>query len=1022
MLNSREGSKLNVRRLASWSLLLVFLLLGCQVLFGNVEVTQRDPNNAVSCVTGEFRCNGEYLLTCGSKETGWMLMMGCASSDLCDAKNHRCALCRDGDYRCDGASRQQCASDGSHWNTVEQCAAEDQCSESSCGTCPTEGALDCSSGAKLRECHDGVWKVLDTCASTVVCNNTVAQAMSAGADWDRKCVAPGCSPPGGYKCDDRTLQRCASDQGAWETVDTCASPEVCAQMVDEVTVKAGIATAADAAADPNASAVVDSCKSGCPTPGAFFCAGNTLQQCRTDQVSYETVKVCEATSECDPVNGVCGELCTPGHYQCNAAALRKCGADGHWKEQSTCETPELCSVTADGTEGHCTVSPCATAEYKCDGASLQKCKKDRTGYQEIETCLSTALCEATSGRCTEPACPTADAYRCFGQDLKQCATDLTKWKDVKSCPTGQYCDSGATPGCLTSCPANPLRCNGKVLEECSTAKGWVTKATCATADLCACTQTNPPSCSKGVFKDGCGNVACTANSFQCQGTKLQKCQAGQNGWDTNKDCGTHAWDAHPSLCYAGTAPAFMDGYCLTCPAAGELACNLGNGVLQVCSSDRRAWTDKNPSACANGCVPVNNGNDYCAVCKAGAVRCSGATLENCPNNANAWTSQKCTSEALCDAAHNQCDVCTKTTCSGATLQVCSADGQKQTNTACATAELCDATKGVCTAPVCAVGEKKCAGAELQVCNAGRTGFVLSKACDSAALCNKVKLVCDVPVCVAGTKQCNGAQVLACNADRTDYTVLVDTCASAALCNKTTLKCDAQSCKAGDTKCMGASLLTCKADLTGFDAGKACTNGCTGGACNGCSKGQHQCSSKGNSQVCSANLSGFEDVATCGTPGCNATTGLCNFCSKGEKKCNGTNVQVCNTAQTAFEDGPDCGVAGCSITTNTCNTPVCTAGSFNCGGPDGLEYQSCNPAKNAWVKEKVCELSCSKTAGCTDCDATSTPSCKSNTLKTCTVATGQWLTKDCGDNTCNPIGAGSCDPPVEVPPTPAQPAP
>ena len=1013
--DGRNASMLDVKRWARWSLLLASLLIGCQALFGEVEVTRSGRSSSIDCVAGELRCNGEYLLNCGSKETGWMLKETCASEVLCDAKLERCALCRDGDFRCDGANRQRCASNGATWKTIEACGDENLCSESSCGTCPTEGALDCSLGSKLRECRGGVWVGLDNCVSSAVCNATIAQAMSAGDAWDHKCAAAGCSPPHSYRCDGTTLQRCPSDQSAWATVDTCASVALCAATVADVnSANAGGATESDATADSNASAVVDMCKPGCPAAGAFFCAGTTLQKCSADQVSYENVTVCEANTECDPVAGVCGQLCTPGHYQCNGAALRKCEASGHWKDQDACETAELCSVSADGAEGHCTLSPCGAAAYKCSGVSLQKCKKDRTGYQEVESCKSAALCDAKSQRCTEPSCDVPDGYRCFGQDLKQCATDLTQWKDVKTCPAGQYCDS-TSAGCLTSCPANPIRCNGKVLEQCSAAKGWATKATCATADLCACTQTSPPSCSKGVFKDGCGTVACTANTFQCSGTDLQKCQAGQNGWDTTAACGKYAYDGNPSLCYAGTGPAYLDGYCLTCPVAGALACNLGNGVLQVCSSDRRNWSNKNPTACQNGCVAVPSSDDYCAVCQSGAVRCSGATLETCPANAKAWNQQACASAALCDAAHSQCDECNQTTCSGTTLQVCSADGQKHTDSTCATAALCNAAKSQCDAPVCNVGQYQCAGAELQVCNAARTGYVLSNKCASAGLCDATAKACKPKVCNTGDMQCNGALLQTCNVDFTAYAT-TQTCASATLCNSKTLKCDPIVCKAGDKQCSGAVPQTCKADLSGWASGTTCgAVGCTAGVCNACIAGQHQCSVKGNSQKCSTDLSGFVDETVCGAAGCNSTTGLCNTCAVGQKKCKGTNLQVCNAAQSDFVDGTDCGTPGCNATTNTCNAPVCTAGSFNC---DGLEHQTCDVLANAWATDETCVLSCSKTTGCKNCDATSVPSCVGNSLVTCN-ASGHWVTTDCADNVCNPLG--SCDPPVSPPP-PTPPAP
>ncbi|MES1174058.1 MAG: hypothetical protein ABUL62_06990 [Myxococcales bacterium] len=1006
MLEFRDDDRLAFRRWPAWCLLFVFTLFGCQVLFGHVDVRRKAQGGPDSCTAGDYRCNGEYLLTCGSADTGWMLEDSCASQDLCDAKAQRCAVCRDGDFRCNGADRQQCASDGASWKTVEHCEAENQCSESSCGTCPTEGALDCSSGSKLRECHNGVWQELDTCASAAVCSATISQAMELGATWDRKCSAPTCSP-GAYDCTDATLRRCRLDQSGWDEVDTCVSAALCAATVAEAN---GSGTAPDggmqADAGSNAGAIIDACKMGCPAPGAYFCDGATLEQCSADQVGYQTVAVCPANTECDPKAGTCGELCTPGHFQCNAASLRKCGPDGHWKAESECETPALCNVNADGTQGKCDVSPCGSEVFRCTGAALEKCKADRTGYQPAETCASAALCDAKSQRCLAPVCPVAAGYQCFGQDLKQCASDLTKWNPVTTCPVGQYCDSGAQPGCLTSCPANPLRCNGKVLEQCSAATGWVAKATCATADLCSCTQTNPPSCAKGLFKDGCGNAACggsTLPTYQCQGTTLQKCQAGRNGWDTVSDCGSYIWPPNQNLCYAGTAPAYDNGYCLTCPVAGELSCT--GSTLQSCSADRRSW-NTSANCGTNGCVAQTLADDYCAVCKAGDVRCSGATLQTCPDKAKAWTSTTCKSAALCDVANRQCDVCNATVCSGTTLQVCSADGQTVTSSSCATTALCNAAKAKCDAPVCAVGQKTCDGATLKICNAGRTGYDVLDTCASAALCNTTTFKCDTQVCAANQKRCNGAQLQTCNATLTGYDAGV-ACASAALCNSVTLMCDAATCAANATRCSGAKVQTCSADLTHWVDGATCANGCSGGACNACGVGEHRCSGQ-NSQVCKSDQSGFVNETACGTVGCNSTTGLCNACSVGEKQCKGSNLQVCSADQSGFVNGTDCGAPGCNAVTKTCNAQVCTPGSSGC---DGLNHQKCNATGTAWTTDLVCVLTCDPMAGCTECDPTTAPSCTANVLKTCSAA-GHWVTTDCGTNVCNP--AGSCDPPPPGP--------
>lgn len=954
----RNGRDARARLLLSWSVLSCWLLLGCQVLFGGVEVHQSSAAGA-ECTFGDTRCNGEYLLTCGSKDTGWMLKDTCASGDLCDAKQQRCSVCKDGDYRCLGVARQRCVSDGSHFETVESCSAENLCSESSCSGCSTDGALDCSVAPLLRECRGGVWVTLDSCATQNLCSATTAFAMTT-SEWDRKCITPACPVAGAYRCEGAMLQRCPPQQDGWVMVDTCASAALCENAVARV----GDST------DKNAPAILDMCKPGCPDAGAFVCDGSTLLRCKEDQTAYETVKTCEANTECDPGSGDCGQLCVPGQYQCNGATLRKCGSTGHWADLQKCETAALCSVTEAGQTGTCTPSPCANQPYRCSGAKLQKCREDRTGYDDNTSCASPALCDAPSARCIPVTCPTASAYQCFGQDLKQCASDLTHWTPITTCPAGQYCDSGSKPGCLTACPVNPVRCNGKLLEHCSAATGWTTQATCSTPDLCSCALTDPDgagpltnSCLSGLYKDGCGNVVCGGIKalYQCQGAELQKCQAGRNGWDKAEACGA------ANLCYPGEAPSYASGSCLTCPTAGELACNAS--TLRVCSADRRAWNTS--QTCGNGCIAVQNGQDYCAACKVGAVQCSGTTLQTCPADQRAWVNTTCASAALCDATNKQCDVCSQTVCAGNVLQKCSNGGQTLQSQTCA--GVCDAANAQCDK--CAASSVWCDGAVLNRCSAdGQTQT--SVTCVSAPLCDKAKNVCQPPKCAVGEQRCTDATLQICNADRTDFKD-VATCASAALCDKSKPACIGKTCSANEKRCGAA----------------------------------------GQPEICNAALTSWmpNGPACASAALCDPKTFSCNACAVGGRRCKDNNSQICNATKSGFVDDTDCGVAGCNTATNLCNVAICTPNKFDC---DGLGLLKCNATGTAWVPVQTCATICDKSGGeCDECVAPAFLCTATNALQSCD-ASGHWGdAKDCLTDVCNAT-LGTCDAPPMPPPMPA----
>jgi hypothetical protein len=277
----------------------------------------------------------------------------------------------------------------------------------------------------------------------------------------------------------------------------------------------------------------------------------------------------------------------------------------------------------------------------------------------------------------------------------------------------------------------------------------MTQATCATDDLCDCTLTDPDgpgprtnSCLLGLWTDGCGVVACGGSrpEYQCNGTNLQRCQAGRNGWDSVDTC------ASAELCYPGAAPAYENGYCAECPLAGELSCDgtAPGSRLRVCSADRRSWTTS--QTCSTyGCVGVNPGQDYCANCNVGQTQCAGGTLQSCAPDRRSFASTTCASPALCDAANNQCDVCPagNNSCAGQVLRRCSADGQSLQDQLC---NVCDAANNQCDS--CVADTAWCAENVLYQCSASGQ-MQEGTPCLTSALCNSVNRRCDPPVCAVG---------------------------------------------------------------------------------------------------------------------------------------------------------------------------------------------------------------------------------------------------------------------------------
>ena len=128
---------------------------------------------------------------------------------------------------------------------------------------------------------------------------------------------------------------------------------------------------------------------------------------------------------------------------------------------------------------------------------------------------------------------------------------------------------------------------------------------------------------------------------------------------------------------------------------------------------------------------------------------------------------------------------------------------------------------------------KCKGADLFVCNAGRTDFVKSMSCATPALCSATEGVCKAAICSPNQTICNGDQLLLCNAAQTGWDTQA-ICVSQELCDPIKKTCYA--CLMGQYRCTGQVLERCKGDRMGFDVVKTCAANsqcsATGGDCVG----------------------------------------------------------------------------------------------------------------------------------------------------------------------------------------------
>ncbi|HEX6277297.1 MAG TPA: hypothetical protein VFZ53_29850, partial [Polyangiaceae bacterium] len=184
---SRAPTRARVISVGKHLLLCALMLLslsGCQLVAGDFEIKDSETEQQGPCATSEFRCNGEYLLTCDEESADWMLVATCPTPDLCDSKLEQCRVCSAGDLRCDGASRQECNADGTAWVEIQPCPSEAMCNPTFCGNC-TAGEFACRGsgdtvGRELWECGpENVWsEKLDECATAGVCAASLDMAQT----------------------------------------------------------------------------------------------------------------------------------------------------------------------------------------------------------------------------------------------------------------------------------------------------------------------------------------------------------------------------------------------------------------------------------------------------------------------------------------------------------------------------------------------------------------------------------------------------------------------------------------------------------------------------------------------------------------------------------------------------------------------------------------------------------------------------------------------------------------------------
>ncbi|HLV66165.1 MAG TPA: hypothetical protein VKY73_10145, partial [Polyangiaceae bacterium] len=487
--------------------------------------------------------------------------------------------------------------------------------------------------------------------------------------------------PGAYRCNGEYLLRC--DDGDWTLDRACATKDHCDSAAGQCTV--------------------------CSMPGQRTCRGAQRLRCSDDRSQWEVRETCESADLCNPTH--CGP-CTPGEVQCvgdPALELQICSQDGRWLPLETCESETLCRQSVDMARvdpswtPQCRQAVCEPGMLTCDGANLRRCRQSRDGWDVVDICASTALCNMAAsapsgGGATQNMCPVGcgqpGRYRCTDNLPERCADDLTRWVPLaeEPCPAESPCDTQT--GTCRPCTPGAFRCNEAQLEQCTEQQTWALVKACETAALCSAQQDQ----ATGAWTGDCREPACALGETRCNPTNpavLEQCNADRTGFQMLR------------LCMSGALCNAVDARCE--PAA---------------------------------CMPLPDGSL--------PYRCQEKEFQQCkPDLTGYETLKTCEATEFCieedpeDPCDQECPL-SGLVCNGSELLSCSAEGGLVHQADCATPELCrcaangtcDVGPNGCGVPVCGgtLPQTRCVGARLEVCQTGRAGWDLEAECDSEALC------------------------------------------------------------------------------------------------------------------------------------------------------------------------------------------------------------------------------------------------------------------------------------------------
>jgi hypothetical protein len=522
------------------------------------------------CGLDQVSCEGAVLQTCNATRDGWVRLDTCASAAHCspDARQCLAAPCAVGDLACNRRELQQCADNQLGWVSLDACATQELCelartggAESCAEPMCEAGATRCA-GATLERCNEGLtaWEPAEECRNPALCELSLANGSAV-------CEAPRCEP-GERRCAEETLSVCNADQTGFDDAVNCQTAALC---------------------DPGSS----SCRAAACVPGARRCNGALIETCREDRTGFERAgdPACASPRLCiqNPNNDVfCRPpVCSEGQFRCAGdGLLQRCNAGRDaWEDVRRCDTPQLCDA-ALGPQG-CRASVCQAGEQRCEANSVVECRAGRDGFDKVAEC-GAAGCDLARGACLDPC--LIGRPRCNGAALEECSDPLQGWQVLDTCSDSEICDAGARQCRPVTCTPGQRQCTaqGEIFVCNASQSGFVLQTppvTCESPQLCDVTTPT-----------GCLTATCAPDQRRCAGARLEACNDARTGFNLLEMC------ASAALC---TQNGAGDVFQCDAPAcnAGETQC-LDSRTLGVCNPDLSGF---DTSACGIlGCDAAAN--------------------------------------------------------------------------------------------------------------------------------------------------------------------------------------------------------------------------------------------------------------------------------------------------------------------------------------------------------------------------------------------------------------------------------